>query len=210
MSFNNWKEEDNHPLVHEVESITTAQIAEEEKRTSSPTESTKAKLDSLRDIVKSDLYRVMIKRAHSPDSARARKGAYFKKRGYPFPSLSKFIQEEESEDMTSQGSFIENMSPWKDDDSFALSDEDLDSVQIDEDLVFSDFGSGTEPLKKAWSTDPLDEFHEGTPKSKQQLLQMMDETSDYHDYHHYGCKSMGVRGEGKFLTVLRPLESGFL
>ena len=207
VSFSKWKgEEDDHPLVRNVEGTKKTEEYDErkEKRASSPTESQKAKLETLRAAVKSDLRRAIMKRTHSPDSSGDAVGAFLKNN---FPSASQKLMslEVESQDLSVMTpSSYESNGSWKDDlsESFAgketefsvdgLDWEDLDATDDDGALTV-DSQSTTGCLKPAWSMQPLDTFSDGA-ESEQQLVKLMGECPDKNDHRFYRHKSLGVSG----------------
>jgi len=180
MSFNNWRaDEEGHPLVCEAET----------KRSLSPTESQKEQLESLRAAVKSDLRRVMMKRGHSPDSAKVCTSAFMKKRNYPMfmgPKIK--LPDDDSED-TSRYETQDGASPWNESESISLSDDDLlDDYWDGSDPRLISPGSQTETeiSKDAWSMQPLDEFGEKTQSKK---LHFMGTANQRHN-HPYKRKTI--------------------
>lgn len=185
MSFNNWKaDEEGHPLVCDAEPLAKVQSGDA-KRSLSPTDSQKEKLESLRAAVKSDLRRVMMKRTHSPDSAGIHTSAFVKKRNYPMlPNPRTILPDDDSEDY-SRCATEEVVSPWNDSESVSLSDDDLEDYQWEDDsrLISPDSSFSRE----TWSMQPLDDLSDG-PRSEMQMVKFVGNASDYRRPHPHKNK----------------------
>ena len=201
MSFRNWKPDiDDHPLICQTESFSSQKG--ETKRAASPTDSQKAKLESLRAAVKNDLRRAIMKRAHSPDSARGHTEAFIiKKKDITscFEASQKLLSLGDNDDhsldvppsMTSRYSVDDEdvAFSWdEDDDSLLFSDDgkallldDLEWDDLEDDQIATpDVQDSIGRLRNTWSMQPLEHSSDGDP-DKPQLLTLTGGPFDIYD-----------------------------